>query len=134
MKAKIQQFFIGRNGFDDLSRFLNWVSIILIVLSIIFGGAGSVAFYTLALACIVYAYYRALSKKVYVRMAENNKFLTRRNSFRASVRGCKERFAQRKEYKFFMCPSCRTRLRVPRGKGKIIMTCKKCGNRFEGKC
>ena len=133
MKQKIQAFFVGRNGFDDLARFLNWVSIALILLSIVFSGVLSTVFYVLAIVNIVYTYYRALSKKVYVRAAENSKFVAKRDSVKAELNGGKDRFSQRKEYKFFTCPSCHARLRVPRGKGKIVMTCRKCGNIFEGK-
>ena len=45
-------------------------------------------------------------------------------------RGLRERWSQRRDYKFFRCPSCRTLLRVPKGKGKIKVVCRKCGNSF----
>lgn len=45
----------------------------------------------------------------------------------------KEMFVQRKDYKFFACPYCRAMLRVPRGRGKIKIVCKKCGSSFIGK-
>ena len=133
MRQKIQTFFIGRNGFDEFCRFLNWVSIGFILLSIIFKGVFSVVCYLLAFTTLFYTYYRALSKKVYVRMGENSRFLSAKSRVMGSVKGAKDRFSQRKDFKFFTCPSCHTKLRVPRGKGKIIMTCRKCGNRFEGK-
>ena len=38
-----------------------------------------------------------------------------------------------KEHKYFTCPNCRTVCRVPRGKGKIIITCPKCGGSIHGK-
>jgi len=37
------------------------------------------------------------------------------------------------KYRYFTCPACKARLRVPRGKGKIKLTCNKCGNKFEKK-
>ena len=33
--------------------------------------------------------------------------------------------------KFFPCPKCENSLRVPVGKGKLLVTCAKCGNQFE---
>lgn len=45
----------------------------------------------------------------------------------------KERWKQRKDYKFFTCPSCKAVMRVPRGRGKIRIVCHKCGNTFMGK-
>jgi ribosomal protein L37AE/L43A len=137
VKEKIQQFFIGRNGFDDLSRATSWLACGIVLVSWLFskvlGGVVSSVLWFLGLALIIYAYYRAFSKNVYKRTEENNKYLNARYAQKSKVAGSKERFAQRKEYKFFTCPSCHTMLRVPRGKGKIVLTCKKCGNRFEGR-
>ena len=45
----------------------------------------------------------------------------------------RERWSQRKDYRFFKCRSCRTRLRVPRGKGKLNIVCRKCGTSFQRK-
>lgn len=38
-----------------------------------------------------------------------------------------------RQYKYFICPQCTQRLRVPRGKGRIRVTCTRCGNVFETK-
>ena len=51
----------------------------------------------------------------------------------AELRLFKERWIQRKYYKFFTCPSCRASLRVPRHRGKIKIVCRKCGTSFFGK-
>ena len=51
----------------------------------------------------------------------------------AKGRVLRERWKQRKDYKFFSCPSCRAVMRVPRGRGKIRIVCHKCGNTFTGK-
>lgn len=136
MKQKIQNFFVGRNGFDDLSRFLMYFALAVIVLSgivSIFSNFLGSVLWALGLALIVYGYWRALSKNVYKRADENSRFLTAKYARKSKFAGSRERFSQRKEYKFFTCPSCHVKLRVPRGKGKLILTCKKCGTRFEGK-
>jgi len=43
----------------------------------------------------------------------------------------KPTWAEMKQYKYLICPQCTQRLRVPRGKGKIRVTCTNCGNVFE---
>ena len=54
-------------------------------------------------------------------------------SVQAGLKIRREKWVQRKDYKFFTCPSCKTTLRVPRGKGKIEIVCRRCGSRFSGK-
>jgi transcription elongation factor Elf1 len=36
-----------------------------------------------------------------------------------------------KEHRYFKCPGCGQRLRVPRGKGRISINCRSCGAAFE---
>lgn len=38
-----------------------------------------------------------------------------------------------KEHKYFKCPKCKARLRVPKGRGRITVTCPRCGNKFDKK-
>ncbi len=35
--------------------------------------------------------------------------------------------------KVYKCPKCKKPLRVPRGKGKILITCQNCGHKFQKK-
>ena len=77
--------------------------------------------------------FRSLSRNVYKRQEENGKYLRWRMKQTGKLRLAKERWQQRKEYKFFTCPSCKTVLRVPKGKGKIKLVCRKCGTSFMGK-
>ena len=83
-----------------------------------------------ALAVTVYSYFRIFSKNCYKRSAENAKFITARYRALAPVRRMKQRAALRKGHRFFRCPACKSEVRVPRGKGKIRITCPKCGERF----
>ena len=86
-----------------------------------------------ALALLIWCYVRIFSRKVAARSEENRKYLSYRNRFFGSFRLLKSCFRQRKEYAFFRCPSCREIVRVPRGKGKIRITCPRCGYAFEKK-
>ena len=125
LTGKIRKFFYGRNGFDDLAK----LSLILsIVVFLIYGfwprGIVKVILSFLYLALLVYAYFRILSKKVYKRVQENRKYL-------GAVKMTKTRWQQRKTHKFYRCPKCTTWLRVPKGRGKIEITCVKCATKFE---
>lgn len=50
-----------------------------------------------------------------------------------SFRNWGARAQERKAYKVFACPTCKQKQRVPRGKGRIRITCKQCGAKFEGR-
>ena len=66
----------------------------------------------------------------YRRQQENGAYLRQRYKVTSAWRGAVDRWHQRRDYRFFKCPSCRTRLRVPRGKGKINIRCPKCSRQF----
>ena len=121
----------GAMGMDKLNRALNIAALILLVLSLFLGrtGVGSLI-WLLALACLVWGAFRSLSRNIRGRQRENEAFLGLTRNFTGTFRGMWDRFAQRKEYRFFRCPSCRTWLRVPRGRGKLNITCRQCGERF----
>lgn len=132
-REKIAQFMYGRRGTDEFSRFLLVVTLTFIVLSWLVSGVLDSVFMALGLASLVYCYVRILSRDIYKRQKENAWYLRKKAGFLQWVRSVKDRWTQRKDYSFFRCPSCRTLLRVPKGKGKILLTCRKCGNRFERK-
>ena len=122
----------GRNGNDQLNIFLLIVDVVLIVLSTVWRSASGVL-YPLVLALLVYIYFRMFSRNVYKRREENGKYMRFKYRVDAALRLRKERWVQRKDYKFFTCPSCRTSLRVPRHRGKVKIVCRKCGTSFFGK-
>ena len=45
-------------------------------------------------------------------------------------KGWKEQWANRKLYHYYRCPQCRQKLRVPRGRGRIQISCPRCGTQF----
>lgn len=128
MKQKLLNFlnkiFAGRNGLDSLANVCLWGSLIVMLLSNFIGVDWlRVALYWLSWAGIIYAYFRIFSRNLYKRRAENRAFETWKNQM-------KQRWTQRKTHKFYRCPKCRTVLRVPKGKGKISITCRSCGEKF----
>jgi hypothetical protein len=132
-REKIARFMDGRNGTDDLGRFLLIVSLVLVVLSMLIRGLAGSILWALVLVVLIICYFRILSRNVYKRRSENEWYLRRKNAVSRWFRSLKDRWNQRKEYRFFRCPSCHTLLRVPKRKGKILLTCRKCGRRFERK-
>lgn len=133
MKDRFLRFMAGRNGTDALNRFLLILAFVLVLLSCFIRGLAGRAFGLLLLVVLVAAYFRMFSRNLPKRREENERYLNLRYRISAVFRVLGERWIQRKEYKFFYCPSCRTALRVPRGRGKIMIVCRKCGTKFSGK-
>ncbi|MGM9521738.1 MAG: hypothetical protein ACI3VB_04590 [Oscillospiraceae bacterium] len=137
MKQKLRNFFMGRNGMDSIAKLTLWISMLFLIASMfttkVLEGALSSALWAAGLVLIIYTYWRMFSKNIYKRSAENDRYIAATGGIRAFFRNLRVRISQRKNYRFFKCPSCHAMLRVPRGKGKIQITCKKCGNRFSGK-
>ena len=132
MRERLARFMAGRNGNDRLNMFLLIVDAVLIVLSTVWRSASGVL-YPLVLVLLGYIYLRMFSRNVYKRREENGKYMRLRYKVDAALRLRRERWVQRKDYKFFTCPSCRTSLRVPRHRGKVKIVCRKCGTSFFGK-
>lgn len=80
-----------------------------------------------------YAAYRMLSKDIEKRRLENYKFSIFVSPIYGKYKGIQNKFKERKTYKYFKCPACNSELKVPKGKGKIKITCPKCGDKFEGR-
>ena len=133
MRQRIARFMIGRNGQDQLNNFLLALCFVLIILgSLIRGGVGS-ALRFLVLPLLIVCYFRMLSRNLARRSAENGRYLRLRYQVTGWFRKMKTRWDQRKDYRFFSCPSCHTTLRVPKGRGKIRIVCRKCGSSFTRK-
>ena len=125
-RQRAARFMAGRNGNDAFNRFLLVCDLMLLLLSALIGGP----FFLLALALLVYIYFRMLSRSVYRRQEENGRYLRAKYKLLSRLRLVGERWKQRRDYKFFVCPSCHTTLRVPKGRGKIRIVCRKCGSSF----
>lgn len=133
MREKIARFMAGRNGNDQLNRFLLLVDIVLLLIAAIFKDGIGRYVYPFVFVLLAYAYFRMLSRNVYKRREENGKYIRARYKVSAALRVRHERWVQRKDYKFFTCPNCKTALRVPRGHGEVNIVCRKCGTSFTGK-
>ncbi len=133
MREKMMRFMVGRNGNDQLNLFLYAVDAVLLIAATLIGGQAGRWMWVAVLALLGYIYFRMFSRNLTKRREENGKFLRMLYSVQAGLKIRREKWVQRKDYKFFTCPSCKTTLRVPRGNGKIKIVCRKCGNSFTGK-
>lgn len=127
MREKFMRFMQGRNGVDELSKALNVVVLVLLVISL-FTGWGIL--YAIALLLIIYMYFRVFSKNIPKRYAENQKYRNFRYDMTIKWNNKKKEWAQRKVYRFYRCPICKQKVRVPRGRGRICITCPKCRTEF----
>jgi len=88
---------------------------------------------TIAIVIYVWALFRMLSRNVEKRRAENDRFVSMRNKFRTGSRQFFVRLKNSRKYKYFKCPQCKSRLRMPRGIGEKTITCSKCKHSFKKK-
>ena len=130
LKEKFYRFMAGRYGADQLSRFLSFVALALIVVNLF---VRSTILWLLGIVALVLVYVRMFSKNYEKRRRENERYLQLQYKLTGGARNWADRQKQRRDYVFFRCPGCHAMLRVPRGKGKIRITCRKCGNAFEKK-
>ena len=127
MKEKFQRFMIGRYGVDELSKFMVITAVILWVLNIF---VDSRFFYSWGMLILVLAYVRMFSKNVHKRYQENQKYLEIKSKVLARFRKEKSNMEQRKTHHIYKCPTCKQKIRIPRGKGRICITCPKCKTEF----
>ncbi|MDD6888400.1 MAG: hypothetical protein PUE41_08000 [bacterium] len=131
MKKWLAKVMVGRYGVDQLTNAMLVLSMVLLVVALFFGNSiVNTILWTLAVLLLVAGYYRIFSKKTSQRYQENQKYLRLRNRITGRFRSMKERLKQRKTHRFFKCPQCGVTVRVPKGKGKIKITCPKCKTAF----
>lgn len=125
----MRNFMQGRRGTDEFGRFISIVALIFIVLQIIFRRA---AFYYIAMGAIIYQLFRSFSKNYAKREAENRKYVEIRDSiFRRKKKNTYYQSTGTPGFRYFNCPGCGMKMRAPQGKGRIRVTCKTCGKKFE---
>lgn len=130
----LSRFMYGRNGGDQLGLAMIWTAILLDIISIFLKQktAVYVALSFVSTVLIVIALFRMLSRNLQKRRAENAKFLNAVwNPVKRRIDGARQQ-RQDKEHKYFTC-TCGAVCRVPRGKGKIVITCPKCGAQIHGR-
>lgn len=129
IRNAIQRFMYGRYGNDQLNMFLLGLYLLL-YLVFIFARVG--VLYWISFALLLMALFRLLSRNIERRRMENAKFMKAAGPV-ISWLHMRRNIHRDKEHVYFKCPSCGQRLRVPRGKGQITVTCRSCGASFQEK-
>ena len=119
MRTGMQRFMMGRYGTDKLNMAILGLGLIVCLISLFF----RIPVLNMTLTLISYflmgwAIFRTLSRNTYKRYEENRKYLS-------MLQRIKDR-----QHRYYDCPRCHQQIRVPRGKGKISITCPKCGEKF----
>lgn len=133
----------GRHGTDQLSLFLSLLGLVLIVGGPAFGEPVTSVLYLIGAVSLGFSVFRVFSRNNSARDKENNRFLSIFKRSGASSAKAAERQREKekkrrlkeklKTHEMFYCPKCKTACFVPKGKGKIRITCPKCGEKFIGK-
>lgn len=127
LKYRFALFMQGRYGNDELSRAMSIFSLILFLLSSV------LRFYPLYLAALVLlilSYVRIFSKNIYARTAELNTYRKVKYKLTRALSSRRKMWQDRKTHHYFKCTKCHTLLRVPKGVGKIEITCKVCKSKI----
>lgn len=127
MREKLYAFMRGRYGNDTLNNVLMVICIISFILDMFL--------HTSVITIIGYiawfiALYRMFSRQVYKRNQENEKFM----NLISPITRMKTLHQKRKQdptHKYYRCPSCHQIVRLPKGHGKVVVTCPKCQTQFE---
>lgn len=127
LKVRFTKWMQGRYGSDQLSLALLVLFLILTLITLPF------PFFIIRLSPLIplyLCYYRIFSKNKYKRQQELFKFIRFYTPIQKRMNLSLKHFKQRKTHRFFKCPNCKQSLRVPKGKGKICITCPKCHTDF----
>ena len=127
MREKLIRFMQGRYGTDQFGRFLSGVCVVLLVISLF---SEHDIWFLLALAVLIYNYFRMFCKNISTRSAESQKYLALTANLRRRFDGKRSEIAQMRTHHIYRCPGCRQKIRVPRGRGRIEIRCPKCGATF----
>lgn len=119
LTSALRSFMAGRYGTDRLNMVILCAGLAASVLSVLLPVPPvNLILWVLSYALMILAIWRSLSRNTYRRYQENRKFL---------------QFFDRlkdRQHRYFDCPKCRQPVRVPRGKGKIAITCPRCREKF----
>lgn len=126
MREKMMRFMQGRYGNDRLGQVMLGLAMVCVVLSLF-----RIPFIsTIGLVVLILTYYRMFSRQIARRTAENQKYLQLEWKLRAKLQKQKQSLAQRRTHRIYKCPNCRQKIRVPRNRGRIAISCRKCGTEF----
>lgn len=130
IKASFRKFMTGRHGADELSLALLIFGLISSLFAS-FTGLGVLSL--LGMAAYIWSMIRMFSRNNEKRHNENQKYLNFKKNFTGNAKQSWVRLRNSKQYKYFKCPQCHSRLRLPRKVGEVTVTCGKCKHAFKQK-
>lgn len=118
----LRRFMTGRYGTDRLNIVILCGGLFAsLISSFLRGTAVGLAAWAVSYGLMIWAIWRCLSRNINKRYQENRRFSLMLDRIRD------------RNNRYFICPKCRQTVRVPRGKGKILITCPRCKEKFERK-
>ena len=127
-QRKVAEWLRGRQGPDDLAVFSVDLAVVIVLVNV-FARTGWLGW--VALALVAYAMFRIQSRNLAARSRENVAFLKALGPARPWLQNPRAAWGELRAYKHVRCSSCKQRVRVPRGKGKLRVTCPRCKTKFE---
>ena len=125
---KMASFMYGRYGNDALTKFLLILALILMVISWI---PSLWWVYLLALAVMLWSLFRTFSRRFDKRRRELERYLKIQKPIVIFFKLSRNKWHDRKTHVYFKCKKCKAVLRVPKGKGSIVVICTRCKDRIE---
>ena len=136
LSSAMARFMYGRNGTDQLNWAILVMYLVLWVIRILVSAldvtVAAMIIDVIMFLLAVVLLWRTFSKNLAKRRAENQRFINWWWPIKNRFAAAKARKAD-KAHKYFTCKNCKTICRVPAGKGKIVITCPKCGQKIEGR-
>ena len=130
MKEKLQRLMYGRNGLDSFGKFTFIVSLVLMLLANFEHAILESVLLKEWWSIVIYTYIRMFSRQTYKRACENQAYLAKTAKVRHFFASQKSIMAQRKTHHIYKCPTCKQKIRVLKGKGRIEIRCPKCKTTF----
>ena len=119
IRGWLRQFMAGRYGTDKLNMYILGAGVVACVLTMLLPWVlADLILTVLSYALMIWAIFRTFSRNTYRRYQENRRFLL----WLGQVKD--------RDHKYFHCPKCSQPVRLPKGKGKIAITCPKCREKF----
>ena len=127
LRERFQRFMYGRYGMDGLGQFLMWTAVACLLLSWF---VARPFFNTLAMVLLLWGYFRMFSRNVQKRYQENCMYYRYINKVKDFFKKQKSYIQQSKTHHIYKCPQCKQKIRIPRGKRRVAITCRRCGTEF----
>lgn len=123
----LRRVMMGRYGVDQLTWVLLGFAVLMTLCSGIFQSS---VFSILSWIVLIYGYFRIFSRNIAARQKENQALMSFWYKLKNGRTSAPKKKKDYKNYRYYACPNCKQKLRVPKGKGKISITCPKCNTNF----